>query len=142
MEKTAVPARVTHWDLSDWLISLDPQQFWTLTFGKKWPDGPTETAVAYHVGNWWRTVGDPLTFCVAERGSSGSRRWHAHGLLLGVSPNTSRSSRDAMWQDWRRRYGRCTFSPVVGPGSVARYCAKYCVKPLYEDTWWIQGRTH
>lgn len=131
---------MTHWDLSDWLIGLDPRQFWTLTFGQRWPEGPTRTAVRFHVERWWTEVGDPLIFAVAERGESGSRRWHAHGLLLGDGPHCRPSARDAMWRDWSRRYGRCHFTPVDGAASVSRYCAKYCVKTLYEDTWWLQGR--
>ena len=127
-------------ELTEWLESLSPTTFWTITFGKKWPYGPTSTAVRYHADLFFETYGDPLRFCVAERGWSGQRRWHGHGLLLGGTVPDTHESRARLWEAWSRRYGRCQFAPIGDIGGAAGYVAKYCSKGLYEDHWWLTGR--
>ena len=127
-------------ELVDWLEAYEPHTFFTVTFGKKWPVGPTPVAVQYHLDAFLGSFGDPLRFCVAERGNSGQRRWHGHGLLLRGAVPCTEDHRRKLWGEWGRRYGRSQFAPVDVVGGAAGYVAKYCTQYRYEDRWWIAGR--
>ena len=130
--------------LADWLATVRPwTHVATWTFGQRWPSGPTPTAVDLHVRRWLedRDVAD--WFMVVERGTSGQRRCHAHGLLHGTGPLALPLDGAELWKDWSRRYGRCTFSPLRNSSAgIARYCAKYCFKGGLDGVSWdIQVRS-
>lgn len=123
-------------ELAHWLDSYHLPIFATWTFGRKWPDGPTEQAVETHVQKWITSHRiAPAFFCV-ERGTSGQRRWHAHGLLGPIAGQPVEWSRQTMWNDWRRRYGRCSFLRLEPDKGAEWYVAKYCAKGL-PVRWWI-----
>ena len=126
--------------LVEWLEAMSPQCFYTTTFGKKWPEGPTSTAVRYHMDRFFEEHGDPFRFSVVERGWSGSRRWHGHGLILRGTLPVTRRYRELLWEDWGRRYGRSQFSEMEAIGGAEGYVAKYCTQGRYEDHWWLTGR--
>lgn len=139
-------------ELATWLACHDFRLWATWTFGTAWPDGPTPTAVQYHVTNWCTQQDLRPAFVVAEQGWSGQRRWHAHGLLGGHGPLGLDAWRRDLWRNWYRRYGRCRFEPlgrtstgVISAseadwditGGVRTYVAKYCLKGLGDCRWWI-----
>ena len=115
--------------LADWLAALDGwSTVATWTFGKQWPLGPTPEAVRYHVGRWIEDRSIAQAFYVAEAGTSGTRRWHAHGLLSLDPDFWPRQRHHSLWKSWSRRYGRCLFTPLDPNGGITRYVSKYCLK--------------
>ena len=119
-----------------WLEGFDFQIWATWTFGKRWPDGPTLGAVQYHVGRWIEEHDLRPAFYVAERGHSGQRRWHAHGLLGGYGSLKLEAYRTDLWRNWHARYGRGSFDSLKQRGGCQAYVAKYCLKGLPVH-WWI-----
>ena len=118
--------------LAEWLEGHDYRTFATWTFGKAWPLGPSPEAVRRHVLPWVEQVCRGPAFVVAECGTSGQRRWHAHGLL-----GPTELPLPGLWGAWFRRYGRCRFEPLRPDGEGVRlYVAKYCVKS--SPHWWIK----
>ena len=128
--------RLEQLELAHWLESYRLPIFATWTFGKKWPDGPSPESVEAHVKLWVRSLRIKPAFFVVERGWSGARRWHAHGLLGTIEDQPIEWSRQQMWNDWRKRYGRCSFLRLEPEHGAEWYVAKYCAKgvPL---RWWI-----
>lgn len=123
-------------ELAEWLEGFDFQVWATWTFGKAWPEGPTLEAVRYHVGNWISSQDLRPAFYCAERGTSGQRRWHAHGLLGGHGPMHLEADRRSLWSDWHKRFGRCSFEGLQEQGGCLAYVSKYCFKGL-PTQWWI-----
>lgn len=127
--------------LADWLEKVAPwSHFATWTFGKAWPAGPTLPRVQDHVTQWLDQHQVNSAFFVAERGWTGVRRWHAHGLLSGQGTLDIDLDGQTLWRDWSRRYGRCRFDPVDAQDRCVRaYCSKYCFKGgLSGCRWWIR----
>ena len=122
-------------ELIQWLDSLKFQIWATWTFGKNWPDGPTRQAVQYHVRRWLDQHDLFPAFFVIERGKSGQRRAHAHGLIGKQGPMQLDADINALWNDWKRRYGRSSFEPLNEKGGASAYCAKYCLKDLSRCDW-------
>ena len=116
-------------ELAKWLEGHGYDTFATLTFGKAWPDGPSGNAVLSHSQRWMEESKVRRCFLVVERGTSGMRRAHAHGLLKTPLP------RQSLWRGWSKRYGRCTFDEVSQIGGCAGYVAKYVTK--MPDRWAI-----
>lgn len=120
--------------LAAWLTTHSYTHLATWTFGKAWPRGPTKTAVDYHVRNWIEKYRIQNAFMVVEKGTSGQRRAHAHGLL-GDSPLLPKGRpAHVLFEDWSKRYGRCQILPLEGAQEgVASYVSKYCCK--LPSTW-------
>ena len=76
-------------------------------------------------------------FVVAERGTSGQRRAHCHGLLGRHGKLQLEPWRKGLWEDWHRRYGRCQFLPLDDLGGARWYVAEYCAK--MPDKWRISN---
>lgn len=124
--------------LAEWVgAEIRPDLFATWTFGRRWPEGPTEEAVRYHVGRWCRQH-RLQGLCVVERGTSGMRRRHGHGALRCPDVYPASRSHQGLWRDWSRRYGRGTFVPISEIGGVAGYVSKYAVKGLPSADWWLE----
>ena len=126
-------------ELTEWLADLRPwTHFATWTFGKAWPDGPTREAVRFHVDRWLEQQDVLDAFWVVERGMSGSRRAHAHGLLHGIGALALPIHGPALWSDWSARYGRCRFDRLISrTDDVAWYCSKYTFKRGLQDVAWF-----
>ena len=126
-------------ELAEWLGSLSFNTFGTWTFGQRWPDGPSRRAVLHHVGNWIESRDLAPAFVVAERGLSGERRWHSHGLCT-LPPSLSRlegAVRQRHWKNWSTRYGRCELKPLEEQGGARWYVSKYCAKEAHDLTWML-----
>lgn len=127
-------------DLATWLNTLPVNTFCTWTFGSKWPNGPTMEAVRYHVQRWIMAHNLNPAFVVAERGTSGMRRWHGHGLVTldGLLPGELCSlGTKSLWANWSKRYGRCSIQPLDPTAGAVPYVAKYCAKGLTTVNWWV-----
>lgn len=125
--------------LATWLRTFDFQIFATWTFGKKWPEGPTPEAVRYHVSRWIEEQELSPSFFVVEQGTSGQRRWHAHGLLGAQGSLRLEAHRTSLWKDWKARYGAARFDKLHPATGVADYCAKYCFKNGLDVRWFIDA---
>lgn len=126
-------------ELAEWLGTLPVNTFCTWTFGQAWPEGPTRTAVLYHVRKWVESRGLAPAFVVAEQGTSGERRWHGHGLCT-LPPSLSGMEgtlRQQHWQNWATRYGRCELKALQDQGGASWYVAKYCAKEAHDLTWML-----
>ena len=129
-------------ELVEWLESHQYDTWATWTFGKAWPEGPSRDSVHRHVSDWITRRCGPKAFYVVERGHSGGRRAHAHGLLTlpAQTEIDADGERQRMWRDWSRRYGRCSFDALLDTGGASRYVAKYALKErLYRLDWRITG---
>lgn len=122
--------------LAEWLQQHPYELFATWTFGKRWPVGPTLTAVQHHVLRWTEEQSIQNAFVVAERGTSGQRRWHAHGLLGQLGSLRLPLEGENLWRDWSVRYGRCSFDTLHPETGVTHYVSKYCAKGFSEN-WWV-----
>ena len=125
-------------ELAHWLESFHLPIFATWTFGRRWPDGPSAEAVDRHVKQWVAGLQISPAFVVVEQGMSGQRRWHAHGLLGTIRDQPIAWSRKTMWNDWRKRYGRCSFLEVEPEKGAEWYVAKYCTQGMSDLLWSIQ----
>lgn len=124
-------------ELIGWLSSHDYSHFATWTFGKKWPS-PSRSVVERYVPRWCDEMRISRYFWVAERGSSGQLRWHGHGLIGGSPLLRPDVNPQALWENWSKRFGRCTFEPISDQLALSAYVAKYLTKGL-PSVWGIQG---
>lgn len=128
-------------ELAGWLSTFKADIFATWTFGQAWPRGPSRESVQRHVDRWLAQHDLAPSFAVVERGKSGERRAHAHGIftsLQRIPPPLQASWRQGLWKDWSRRYGRCTFSPLREHGGAEGYVSKYVTKDLTANEWWVR----
>lgn len=73
-------------------------------------------------------AGTPVGWVIAEEFGRLGGRWHAHGLVSGVS----RLSREFWWREAFRRFGRTRIEPFDPKRAACFYAAKYAAKALGE----------
>lgn len=65
-------------------------------------------------------------------------RGHVHAVLAFDQDPQIEMKIDGyhwMWAIWFNRHGRVALEPIASKSDCVRYCAKYCTKSMYWDTW-------
>lgn len=119
-----------------WLGSLEWTWFLTITFREPVASYRQETAV--HAAGELISRSHPIErlFLCAEPHLS--RNTHLHGLLRSkiLDPRILAAARRDVWGRLFDQFGRTRVENPRGPGAVAKYVSKYCVKAHgYYELW-------
>lgn len=111
-------------DLAAWSWFINPVTF-------RGEEAPCSDGAMKDIEEWLADIqaqagGKPVGWVIAEEFGALGGRWHAHGLLSGVS----HLSRKFWWAEAFRRFGRTRIEPFDRERAGAFYAAKYAAKAL------------
>ena len=94
-------------------------------------DAPCSDAAMKAIAEWLADIqahagASEVGWVIAEEFGALGGRWHAHGLVAGVS----RLERKFWWREAFRRFGRTRIEPFDPERAGAFYAAKYAAKAL------------
>lgn len=114
----------------DFLASLAPWSWFInpITFRG---DAPCSDAAMKAIAEWLADIqahagASDVGWVIAEEFGALGGRWHAHGLIAGVS----RLERKFWWREAFRRFGRTRIEPFDPEQAGTFYAAKYAAKAL------------